>query len=190
MSLKILGGSLKGIDIKSASLKHKNSSQTRPTSVMLRRKFFDANQDLSGWNFIDLCAGTGTMAFEALSRGADSILCNDISKFNFKLLKENTQIIKKVLPKSEITILNLSFEKVLESLRIKKAIIFFDPPYEDVSLYKAFGEWVKGQSLEDCKVVIEFCRQKTMPLESIEKLFGIPDRSYQQGTSFLTVYDL
>lgn len=190
MSLKILGGILKGIDIKSSPSNHKNSQETRPTSVILRRKFFDAHQDLAGWHFMDLCAGTGTMAFEALSRGASSIFCNDISKYNISLLKKNRDTILKSLPEAQIEINNESFEKVLQKQRVAQTILFFDPPYENISLYESFSSWIKSNDLSKHKIVIEFCRQKTMSLEKMQLLFGIPDRIYQQGTSFLTVYDL
>lgn len=189
MSLKILGGTLKGMEIKSSSLSHKNSVLTRPTSVILRRKLFDANQDLSGIMFIDLCAGTGAMGFEALSRGANSIHLSDISKFNIKLLDENSKNIKKRAPEAKITISTSSFERVLKSaISFENSIIFFDPPYEQLDLYDKFSKWLKNTELINCRVIIEFCRQKTMKQELFENIFGKPDKSYQQGTSFLSVY--
>jgi 16S rRNA (guanine966-N2)-methyltransferase len=190
VSLKILGGTLKGIDIKSHPSSSKKSGLTRPTSVMLRRKFFDANQNLQGWHFIDLCAGTGTMAFEALSRGASSILCNEISKSNIPLLKKNIQIIHQVLPDAIIELTCGSFHRTLERQFEKNTILFFDPPYEKESLYQDFSLWLKEFGMKGSLVIIEFCRQKTMSVEKMVELFGVPDKSYQQGTSFLTVYHL
>ena len=65
MSVKILGGPLKGLDLKVC-----DSKTLRPTSVMLRRKIFDSHQNLEGFFFVDACAGTGAVGIEAFSRGA------------------------------------------------------------------------------------------------------------------------
>jgi 16S rRNA (guanine966-N2)-methyltransferase len=59
MALKILQGEAKGLSLVAPS------SGTRPTSVLLRRKVFDAHQDMSDSIFIDCCAGTGAMGLEA-----------------------------------------------------------------------------------------------------------------------------
>ena len=61
-------------------LKVLDVNSLRPTSVMLRRKFFDSFQDWEGINFCDLFAGSGAMGFEALSRGSKKILLNEKNK--------------------------------------------------------------------------------------------------------------
>ena len=65
MSIKILAGELKGMGIAVPS-----SDQLRPTSIMLRKKIFDASQGLDIRWFVDLLAGSGSVGLEAVSRGA------------------------------------------------------------------------------------------------------------------------
>ena len=45
----------------------------RPTSTLLKRKLFDSHQTWEAVNFIDLCAGSGSVGLEAWSRGAKSV---------------------------------------------------------------------------------------------------------------------
>ena len=67
MTLRILGGYLKGLKL------DVNEKTTCPTGVMLKRRIFDARQYLEGVHFIDLCAGSGSVGIEALSRGATKV---------------------------------------------------------------------------------------------------------------------
>ena len=81
MSLRVLGGKFKGRPIEVPS------SGTRLTSVLLKRRLFDALQSLEGYHFVDLCAGSGAVGLEALSRGADSVTFVDTGKKQVNLIK-------------------------------------------------------------------------------------------------------
>jgi len=93
VSLRVLGGRFKGRALEVPS------SGTRPTSVLLKRRLFDALQSLGGYHFIDLCAGSGAIVLEALSRGADSVTFVDTGKKQVSLIKKN---INSILTTEEI----------------------------------------------------------------------------------------
>ncbi len=92
--MRIVGGTLKG-----RSLKGPSNQDIRPTSDRLREAIFNilAHGDLSeadpvkGARVIDLFAGTGALAFEALSRGASFALMVDEGSQARALLRENTE---------------------------------------------------------------------------------------------------
>ena len=114
MSIRILGGSLKGMSLKVGS-----ASMMRPTSVMLRRKAFDSLQCLEGYDFWDLCAGSGSMGIEALSRGANKSYFLEKQPKNFIILKDNLKRCFQRLPELETKTSALKrsflgFEKLLE----------------------------------------------------------------------------
>lgn len=193
MSIKILGGLARGF-----TLATPHESITRPTSVLLKRRLFDYFQNLSGYHFIDLCAGSGSMGLEALSRGADSATFIESNPKAFKVLQTNTKAFIKKYEAHINDVSKLDFSKWLihyfltyESLSDEEKeshILFFDPPYEKPDLYEKFFYLLKENNFKGI-VIIEACRQKTLPEKDFQEKYGEPDRNYQQGTSFLYLYD-
>ena len=119
MSIQILGGHARG-----HALFVPKGDETRPTTVMLRRKFFDAHQDCSDMIFIDLCAGTGAMAFEALSRGAKEVICVEKNKYVFKTLQKNAKSLEIKFDSPQIRLESTSADIWLE--RFLKVYESFD----------------------------------------------------------------
>jgi 16S rRNA (guanine966-N2)-methyltransferase len=180
MSIRILGGSHKGLEIQ---VPHTNV--VRPTSVMLRRRLFDSRQDLSGYHFIDLCAGSGAMGLEALSRGADSADFYESNSKVFAILKKNIQrfLIKENKP---IAYTKGSFTKAFTKQNHASCIYFFDPPYEKLELYEEFLLKLEGLKGE---IWIEGDRQKNYSQEDFEAKFGRVSKFFTQGTSYIAILD-
>jgi 16S rRNA (guanine966-N2)-methyltransferase len=193
MSLKILGGVAKGF-----SLDVPPENLTRPTSVLLKRRFFDSYQKLDGIYFIDLCAGSGSVGIEASSRGAAPVLCVEKSEKVFRTLKKNVDKYSLKFPDHNIELtredFGVWFKKFiifyghLELDEKERVYIFFDPPYENIELYESFFNKIKECHFKGL-VIVEACRQKTLPEEEFYTSFGKPTRSFKQGTSFLYLYD-
>ncbi len=181
MSIQILGGHAKG-----HALFVPKGHTIRPTSVMLRRKFFDAHQFFDGV-FIDLCAGTGAMGLEALSRGASKVYLNELQPKVFQLLKKNVSGMNKYLL-NNVEVTKGDALKVLSILKghylnDDNAFFFFDPPYEMINHYKKFlSEFKQGHK---CQLWIESDRQKGIKKEDVEKHGFNIIKEYRQGTSFI-----
>ena len=142
MSIRILGGELKGLPLFVPT-----NSKTRPTSVMLKRRVFDSFQDLENILFIDICAGTGSVGFEALSRGAREVTFVESLPAAYNILVKNQKLIEqKIDCLGKVNIERKTVEKWLpfyykkyEQLPLEmrsNVIIFFDPPYENHQLYE------------------------------------------------------
>ncbi len=70
MALRIIGGHARGRRLGSPP-----GSSVRPTGDRVREALFNIlGQRLDGWRFLDVCAGSGAVALEALSRGADAVV--------------------------------------------------------------------------------------------------------------------
>ncbi len=198
MSLTLLGGIAKGY-----SLVVPKGDTVRPTSVMLRRKIFDAHQDLTDIVFIDLCAGTGAVALEAWSRGALQCILIEADSKTYKVLTQNIVNLEKrfleecderLIQSKCIKALNWmnQFQNVYEQWDPQKqadTIIFFDPPYEKKDLYQDivnFGlrEWFKG------RIWIESDRQKGFASDFWQSWGDQFTKTYIQGTSYIAVLDL
>ena len=70
MAIRIIGGSAR-----SRRLASPPGSGFRPTGDKVREALFNIlGQSLDGWRFLDICAGSGAVSLEALSRGAHKVV--------------------------------------------------------------------------------------------------------------------
>lgn len=146
-------------------LRNPPDGKTRPTSDRLRETLFNvlASQIGDETRFLDLCAGTGAIGIEALSRGAAFVTFVDVSKRACALIEENLD--KLAVPESQTDVLNLDAENFTS--REHKAgwdIAFFDPPYDfnHALVMHEFG--TKGDLLRDGGVlVVEHHTKSHMP---------------------------
>lgn len=191
MSLKILGGRLRGLSLVSPP-----ENITRPTSTMLRRRIFDSHQDMQGVVFIDLCAGSGSIGFEAYSRGAKEI------HFVEKNFQAVSSVKKNILNAEKLTSDDNAFHLhksdglkwlktfLAQEQETKNVVIFFDPPYEEKTLYEDIIKTLKNSSFAG-EFWIESCRQKGLAPETIIRWWGEDfSKLYWQGTSYLGIYEL
>ena len=119
---------------------------------------------IEGAAVLDVCCGSGAVAFEALSRGAKSATLIDSSRIHLELAKKNSEILK---VENEIEILCLDAKKLPKNSK-DFDLIFIDPPYaEDYSeIIKSLieKEWIKKSSL----IVIEFQTTKEPSFENLK----------------------
>ena len=171
MSVSILGGLAK-----SHSLKTPSSDITRPTSVLLRRKLFDFKQDWDEAVFIDLCAGSGAMGFEAWSRGAWLVFLNDPNQKAFKTLQANQRYVNSKfeleVKQRKIMLSKLTAQKFLKSKKFvfenKEVWILVDPPYENHDLYKEILQILSAENIPELHVIIETEENKGPAPEELE----------------------
>ena len=192
MAIKILGGLLKG-----ASLAV-NERLTRPTGVMLKRKIFDSRQDLTGKVFIDLCAGSGSIGVEAHSRGARCVFLVESSKEVFRQLQSSIQQLKenRSLDVTNLHLSNTRSEKWLSEYLSSGAtdtsdhIIFLDPPYEKINVYKETLDLIKDKVYKG-EVWVEYDLKGNEKIhQEVELLFnqcGI--KKYIHGQHCISVLD-
>jgi len=185
MSINILGGHAKG-----HALFVPKGDATRPTTVMLRRKFFDSYQNCEEMTFIDLFAGTGAMAFEAISRGADKAVVCEINKQSYQVLVKNIQTVRKLVPNASIESQQIDAKKYLSYLISTKQLfgedvhIFIDPPYELKSHYLACLKTIFDSDFPG-HVWLESDRQKGIKIEEIEEAGYSVNKIFKQGTTFI-----
>ena len=118
------------------SLKGPPDHRTRPTSDRLRETLFNILAPYIGddTRFLDLCAGTGAIGIEALSRGAAFVTFVDRSKKACALIEQNLDSLS--APESQTNVLGVEVENFTgRDHKEGFDIAFFDPPYDsDYSL--------------------------------------------------------
>lgn len=121
-SLRIVTGNLKGRLIPSQTL-----GDVRLTPSRIKESIFNIiGTDLTGLRFLDLCAGSGQIGLEALSRGA-TVVFNEPDKKRYKILNnllENWGV--------ESEIFNTTGQKLIHTLNNATHVfdfVYLDPPY-------------------------------------------------------------
>lgn len=77
----------------------------------------------------DLCCGTGSMTFEALSRGAKKVILMDNNAEIIEKMEQNIQNLG--ISENEITLINGDARQNLnENLLGEAEVLFVDPPYD------------------------------------------------------------
>lgn len=187
--IKILGGVAKGFPLFTP-----RSDTVRPTSVIIKRKLFDWRQHLHGHQFIDLFAGSGSMGFEALSRGAEKIAVNDNLRGAFLTLKQNQeQMVTKFQFDPAVIVVTNSEAKhwVTKELKYqfpdtKNAILYLDPPYENKKLYFEIMDALKVAGFEG-EVWLESERLKGIKLDEATGAFHSVIKKVEQGDHFVVI---
>jgi len=162
--MRIIAGEYRGRVIKSPP-----DSRTRPTSDRLRETLFNILAPRIGddTRVLDLCAGTGAIGIEALSRGAEFVTFVDKSRRSCALIEENLDLLSIDEAKTEVVALpaeNFTGRKHMTGWDIA----FFDPPYEtDYSLVLYdFGSEESTLLRDDGLLIAEHHAKNILPDES------------------------
>src|ERR1041385_3620037 len=123
--MRIIAGAYKGRNLKSPP-----SLNVRPTSDRLRETLFNVIAPrVQESRFLDLCAGSGAVGIEALSRGASHVTFVDRSRRSCQLIEANLELCR--VPEEQREIYCLEASEFMRQTRAKPwDIIFFDPPYK------------------------------------------------------------
>ena len=145
----------------------------RPTKRAVREGIFSALGALSGCSFLDLCAGTGSVGCEALSRGASPVTLVDAYT--------DLSGLKVLFPDEPIQIIRQSAHKFLKHNPIPTDIIYLDPPWNRDDLYKRLMPLIMQDWLAPGgRLLVEMAKQK-------QPLFT-PIKSYYYGNAGVHVY--
>ena len=129
---------------------------TRPTSERAKEAVFSMLQfELAGRTVLDLFAGSGQMALEAVSRGAERAVLVDASPKAVEIIKKN--VIKTHFEK-ECTVLCADYTDALRSRRPgmpeRFGLVVLDPPYAKRLVRSSLELLLKGAWLEEGAYVV------------------------------------
>ena len=177
--MRVIAGSARGIVLKTPE-----GMQTRPTTDRVKEALFSIiHFDLPGAKVLDLFGGTGQLAIEALSRGADSAVIVDQSEQACRLIKEN---LRRTRFEQKAKVVRGDYLEYLSRCRETYDMIFLDPPYAEVFLENALKRIAEIDILQSGGIIIaERPLGKDLPWE----LEGYTrSRDYKYGQILLTLY--
>jgi len=159
--MRIVGGLYKGRRVAVPS-----NFPSRPTTDYAKEGLFNVleNQlDIEKKNVLDLCSGTGNIALEFLSRGADFVTCVDIHTNCLKFVQKNAASIG---IEKKIRTMKLDILTFLQRNKHQYDLVFADPPY-DYKDYETLIRLIFEQKAlcESGLFVLEHSKQKDFSLQ-------------------------
>ena len=109
-----------------------DSPVTHPMAERVRGAMFNALGDIEGLTVLDAFAGSGALAFEAISRGAASAIVVERDKRAQRILAEN---IKTLGLEGRIKLIRTGISSWLDTNQDAQFdLVLCDPPYHDLQL--------------------------------------------------------
>ncbi len=177
--MRITGGTLKGRVLKCPD------GVIRPAMDRMRESVFAILGDLAGKSWLDLFSGSGTIAVEAVSRGATNVDLCEKDKIKVKTVLENVSITEKELG-VKIACHFMAVELFLKRCKNHFDYIFLDPPFP-YKFRKDLVETISKRDLltEDGMVLIHYPEEDALP-DKIGSLILCDKRIY--GRSIVNFY--
>ncbi|MFP4522262.1 MAG: RsmD family RNA methyltransferase [Fibrobacterota bacterium] len=160
--------------------KYSVSSGLRPTKSILREALFSMLEGkFEGGTFVDICSGTGCVAFEALSRGAEKAV---LIEKDPRIFAASVSAAEKIGIEGAV-FLNRECLSVLQDSELfddKVRVFYFDPPYDSKPEIHPGMEAFKR-----CKGAL-FIEEHRKGCAAVFK--GEPFRTRTYGNSAITVF--
>lgn len=179
--VRIISGKHRG---RKLAVQAKPSSEFRPTMSVTREAVFnilshgdlgpDGRHILQDARVLDLFCGTGAYGFEALSRGAASVVFIDMNQEHVNAVRSNASALGESL---HVTAIRSDSSNPPMSTTHPCNLIFVDPPYRSELLTKTLANLIRGNWLAPGAVIIAECSSKDL-FKAPEAFTLLTERKY------------
>ena len=174
--MRIIGGEARGRRLFAPS-----GNDTRPTSDRTRESLFNIlSFDIPQSRVLDLFGGTGALALEALSRGAEFACVSDKSHEAVKIIERNAETVLGEDKNERISIVCADYKRAISLFKRNKfTIVFLDPPYAMQGAYQdAVCQLIEMNMLdEEALIIME--RNKNVSIELPYEMEIFDTRDYR-----------
>ena len=156
--MRIVGGEARGRPLRPVP-----GRDTRPTADRVRQSLFDAlGQRMDGLRVLDLYAGTGALALEALSRGAAAAVLVESDERASAVILRNAESLGYA---DRCRVLRSGVPEALPRLRGERFdLVFSDPPYALRAAQATLDALLASSLLsQGARVVLETDRREPLP---------------------------
>ncbi len=171
---------------RSRIIKTPKSDNTRPTSDKTRESLFNIiGPYFDGGNFLDMFAGSGAVALEAISRGFKQAVCIDKDYEAIKVIKANINDLK---VQDEVKVYKGDYRKVLSLLKgsIQFDCIYIDPPYRFQDMQIIMQSMINNDLLSTKALLIVETTKENMLEDRYDDIIKIKEHRY--GIAKLVFY--
>ena len=163
--MRIISGTARGTKLVTLE-----GEYTRPTLDRVKEPLFSILQnDIIDATVLDLFSGSGALALESLSRGAEKAVLCDGSKKAVRVIEEN---VTKTKMQEKAEVLLADYKVALKRLKEKGLvfdIVFLDPPYATDYDIQAI-EFIQNENLLSDNGIIVVETDSDEKVEKIEKM--------------------
>ncbi|HEP1371962.1 TPA: 16S rRNA (guanine(966)-N(2))-methyltransferase RsmD [Streptococcus pyogenes] len=165
-------------------LKTLDGKITRPTSDKVRGAIFNMiGPYFNGGRVLDLFAGSGGLAIEAVSRGMSAAVLVEKNRKAQAIIQDNIIMTK---AENRFTLLKMEAERAIDCLTGRFDLVFLDPPYAKETIVATI-EALAAKNLLSEQVMVVCETDKTVLLPKEIAMLGIwKEKIY--GISKVTVY--
>ena len=157
--MRIIGGQWRG-----RRLFAPEGMETRPTSDKVREALFNIiRNDVFDARVWDVFSGSGALALEALSRGAEFAVLTDASRKAASSIRRNIELCG---AQEKTRLLTTEWQGAVSSLRGERfSLVFLDPPYRLTAAYADVVKRLMEEKMlsEDALIVMEHARDAALP---------------------------
>lgn len=178
--MRVVSGNYGGRPLKTLAGK-----TTRPTTDKVKGAIFNMiGPYFEGGRVLDLFAGSGSLAIEAISRGMDHALLVEKDRAAQQVILENIKMTKE---SEKFQLLKMSAERVLSNLSETFDLVLLDPPYAKEQIVENLELLQEKKRLtENVIVVCETDKEVELP-DQIGKLELTRQKTY--GISKISIYE-
>lgn len=176
--IRIIGGQWRG-----RKLKVHNKEGLRPTTDRIKETVFNwLMMDIREAKVLDCFAGSGSLGFEAISRGAQSLHAIELDKTAAKQLLDN---VKTLQAQDRISVANGDFFEQSKSLVGVFDLVFVDPPFHKNLVAPTIAALLNGNLVQTGSLLyVEQANDDIVEIDS-DKAELIKDKSAGQVSSRL-----
>ena len=177
--MRVIAGTARSVPLLS-----RDGLDTRPTTDRVKEAIFNIIQfEIEGRQILDLFGGSGQMAIEALSRGAERAVIVDQSKDSVSIIRQTLQKTK-LTEKAEVVCAD--YMEYLSRCKKRFDLIFLDPPYREKFLENALNRISEIDILKSGGIIVcERPAEKALP-DAYAAFRRV--RDYRYGRTGVTVY--
>lgn len=178
MKMRIIAGELGG-----RFFNGPDSTATHPMAERVRGALFNSLGDIEGLTVLDAFAGSGALAFEAISRGAASAVVIERDKRAQKVITENIQTLGL---ENRIKLIRTSASAWSDTSQGEQFnLVLCDPPYHDMQLstVSKLISHVKPNGL----MVLSYPGRESAPTVNVSGVVVV-DKSKSYGDAALAYY--
>ena len=158
--MRIVAGEFRG-----RNLFAPEGAETRPTADRVRESIYNILAlRVPGAEVLDLFAGSGALALEAISRGARFAALCDVSRDAARVIERNIALVR---AEDRTLFVHADWRDALSRLRGRKfSIVFLDPPYRMEDVYASAAEAMRALGLlaEGAVLVMEHAIETPLKL--------------------------